>query len=123
MLGLRLSIAAPTKAKTSLFWSLLKLSHWETAVLFSVIVPFLSSKSKFKLAASWIPVKSEVRTPSLLRRVASKELDKAKVDGIATGIEAMNIMAKNGNISMTFCPLIKAAITKIKVKTPSNKQR
>ena len=70
-----------------------------------------------------MPVKSEVRTPSLLRRVASKELDRAKVDGIATGIEAINIIAKNGNISMTFCPLIKAAITKIKVKTPSNKQR
>ena len=123
ILGLRLSVAAPTKVRISSFGRLLRLSHWETAVLFSVIVPVLSSSNKFKFAASWIPVKSDVNTPSLLRRVASKELDKANVDGIATGIEAINIMAKNGSISMTFCPRINAAITKIKVNTPSKRQR
>ena len=52
MLGLRLSVAAPTRPRTSLFRRSLRLSHWETAVLFSVIVPVLSSNNKFKFAAS-----------------------------------------------------------------------
>ncbi|CPS31065.1 Uncharacterised protein [Chlamydia trachomatis] len=50
--ALRLSVAAPAKASTSLSGKSLRSVQAATAVLFSVIVPVLSSKSKFKLAAS-----------------------------------------------------------------------
>ena len=122
----RLSVALPAKAKTSLSGKLLRSVQLVTAVLFSVIVPVLSSSNKFKLAASWIPVKSEVKTPSLLKRVASNELDKAKVDGIATGIEAINIIARNGNMLMKVSklpPLKNEAMMITNVSTPSSRQR